>query len=311
MLGLWASATVTGLRKIRLCCCLVLPSPPLTTTTNVASTSLSSCLLKSSAQTLLLVRNADKASSSFSSFAHTPRSGSRGRGRSEMKGDCESSRGRDAVAMGKDRIHALGRLLTRILRHMATELNLNVRSDGYVRVQELLKLNLKTFANIPLRSHSVDDIREAVRKDNKQRFSLLEENGELLIRANQGHSMMTVETESLLKPILSAEETPGPASFPVTCCLAVCVHGTYKKNLESILQSGLKRMKRLHVHFSCGLPTDGDVISGMRRDVNVLIFLDVKKALEEEMKLYMSDNMVILTEGFDAVLKDKSPSCLG
>lgn len=43
---------------------------------------------------------------------------------------------------------------------------------------------------------------------------------------------------------------------------AVCIHGTYRKNLESILESGLKRMKRLHVHFSCGLPTDGQVISG-------------------------------------------------
>ena len=44
--------------------------------------------------------------------------------------------------------------------------------------------------------------------------------------------------------------------------VAVCVHGTYKRNLDSILESGLKRMKRLHVHFSCGLPTDGEVISG-------------------------------------------------
>ncbi|KHN40148.1 tRNA 2'-phosphotransferase 1, partial [Glycine soja] len=77
-----------------------------------------------------------------------------------------------------------------------------------------------------------------------------------------------VETESLLKPILSAEEFP------------VCVHGTYRKNLASILGSGLKCMKRLHVHFSCGLPTDGEVISGMRQDANVLIFLDVRKALE-------------------------------
>lgn len=40
------------------------------------------------------------------------------------------------------------------------------------------------------------------------------------------------------------------------------------KNLELILESGLKRMKRLHVHFSCGLPTDGEVISG---NVSVLV----------------------------------------
>ncbi|KAJ0054247.1 hypothetical protein Pint_00231 [Pistacia integerrima] len=140
-------------------------------------------------------------------------------------------------------------------------------------------------------------------------------------------SSQTVESESLLKPILSAEEVP------------VCVHGTYKKYLESILESGLNRMKRLHVHFSSGLPTDGEVISGvsltisglieeltwlskkpslvakfellevmersMRRDVNVLIFLDVRKALEDGMKLYMSDNRVILTEGFDGVVPVK------
>uniref|UniRef100_A0A1S3Y999 tRNA 2'-phosphotransferase 1 n=1 Tax=Nicotiana tabacum TaxID=4097 RepID=A0A1S3Y999_TOBAC len=86
------------------------------------------------------------------------------------------------------------------------------------------------------------------------------------------------------------------------CGNAVCVHGTYKKNLESILEHGLKRMKRLHVHFSCGLPTDGEVISGMRRDVNVLIFLDVRRALEDGMKLYISDNRVILTEGFDGTV---------
>lgn len=49
---------------------------------------------------------------------------------------------------------------TRILRHMASELNLNMRSDGYVNVNDLLKLNMKTFANIPLRSHTIDDIRE-------------------------------------------------------------------------------------------------------------------------------------------------------
>lgn len=49
---------------------------------------------------------------------------------------------------------------TRILRHMASELNLNMRNDGYVKVEDLLKLNLKTFANIPLRSHTIDDIRE-------------------------------------------------------------------------------------------------------------------------------------------------------
>ncbi|CAM8997728.1 unnamed protein product [Rhodiola kirilowii] len=210
-------------------------------------------------------------------------SGGRGRGRRDIS----------TSSIGKDKIDALGRLLTRILRHMAAELNLSIRSDGYVKVNDLLKLNLKTHANNPLRSHTFEDVREAVRRDNKQRFSLMEEDGELFIRANQGHTIKEVESESLLKPITSPEELP------------VCVHGTYSRNLESILQSGLKRMKRLHVHFSSGLPADGGVISGMRRDVNVLIFLDVRKALADGMKLYISDNKVILTEGFEGVVPVK------
>uniref|UniRef100_A0A7N0UG13 2'-phosphotransferase n=1 Tax=Kalanchoe fedtschenkoi TaxID=63787 RepID=A0A7N0UG13_KALFE len=217
----------------------------------------------------------------------------RGGGRGSGRGRSGSGGGSSSTAFGKDKIDALGRLLTRILRHMAAELNLTIRGDGYVKVNDLLKLNLKTHANNPLRSHTVEDVKEAVRKDNKQRFSLLEEDGELLIRANQGHTITAVESESLLKPITSPEEIP------------VCIHGTYRRNLESILQSGLKRMKRLHVHFSSGLPTDGGVVSGMRRDVNVLIFLNAKKALEDGMKLYISDNKVILTEGFDGVVPVK------
>ncbi|KAI3800460.1 hypothetical protein L1987_28551 [Smallanthus sonchifolius] len=233
-------------------------------------------------------RNTHRSSLFSTSAGHSSRSG--GGRDSTMKENHGRSRGLGGSGSGQDRIDALGRLLTRILRHMASQLNLSMRSDVYVKVQDLLRLNLKTFANVPISSHTVDDIKEAVRRDNKQRFGLLEENGELLIRANQGHTVKLVETESLLKPILSAEEFP------------VCVHGTYKKNLKSILESGLKRMQRLHVHFACGLPTDGEVISGMRRDINILIFLDVRKALQGGMKLYISENKVILTEGFDGVV---------
>ncbi|KAF7106299.1 hypothetical protein CFC21_107038 [Triticum aestivum] len=201
--------------------------------------------------------------------------------------------GRGGGGDGGNRIDALGRLLTRVLRHMAPELRLNMRSDGYVRVRDLLRLNLETFAKVPLNSHTVDEIREAVRRDNKQRFGLLEEDGELLIRANQGHTVTTVTSESLLKPILSADE------------VSVCVHGTYRKNVDSILKHGLKRMARLHVHFSSGLPSDGGVISGMRSGANILIYLNVRKALQDGMKLYISDNKVILTEGFDGVVPIK------
>ncbi|XP_073309608.1 uncharacterized protein [Primulina huaijiensis] len=285
---MWASLTCCGMR-IPLYCPL----------TNPILLIASPSLLRSRFRLLTLMENRQNPTTGNPYFTAS-RGGGGGRRRGlEIKDTEERSKGRGgrygggSGSSGKDKIDALGRLLTRILRHMASELKLDMRSDGYVKVQDLLKLNLKTFANMLLQSHDIADVREVVRRDNKQRFSLLEESGELLIRANQGHTIETVETESLLKLILSPEEIP------------VCVHGTYRRNLQSILEQGLKRMKRLHVHFSCGLPTDGEVISGMRRDINMLIFLDVRKAMEEGMKLYISDNRVILTEGFGGVVPMK------
>ncbi|RID75250.1 hypothetical protein BRARA_B02304 [Brassica rapa] len=72
--------------------------------------------------------------------------------------------------------------------------------------------------------------------------------------------------------------------------MAVCVHGTYEKNLESILAFGLKRMNRLHVHFSCGFSIDGEVISSK---------IDL---ISNKIYFYISDNKVILTESIDSVV---------
>ncbi|KAL9239039.1 hypothetical protein vseg_013395 [Gypsophila vaccaria] len=77
------------------------------------------------------------------------RRGSRGGGWGAVSGDSTSNR-----------IDALGRTLTHILTHMANELNLDIRSDGYIKVADLLRLDFKSRANIPLRNYSIDEIRE-------------------------------------------------------------------------------------------------------------------------------------------------------
>ncbi|KEF55980.1 uncharacterized protein A1O9_07560 [Exophiala aquamarina CBS 119918] len=132
------------------------------------------------------------------------------------------------------------------------------------------------------------------------------------IRATQGHSMKGVEAENLLKPI----SLDDPASVPDTV-----VHGTFYGAWSHILQTGgLKSMTRNHVHFATGpslsqvLPEDGTqkqkgglgqvmgenkVISGMRSDAQILIYIDIRKALQEDkdMKWWRSENGVILTDG--------------
>lgn len=111
-----------------------------------------------------------------------------------------------------------------------------------------------------------------------------------LIRANQGHSI-AIESEALLTPItLEGSNVP-----------AVVVHGTYFAFWEAIVASGgLSKMGRNHVHCSTGLPEDGaaGVVSGMRGDAELLVYVDVKKSLEEgAMSWWVSENGVVLTEG--------------
>nr|TKR97143.1 hypothetical protein D5086_0000216230 [Populus alba] len=125
-----------------------------------------------------------------------------------------------------------------ILHHKASELNLNMRSDGFVKVEDLLKLNMKTFANVPLRSHTDDDVKETVESESQKQF---------------------------FRP----------------------------RKLQCVYTGPLRRIWAQFWNMV------------MRWDVDVLIFLDVRKALEEGMKLYISDNRVILTEGFDSTIPVK------
>jgi 2'-phosphotransferase len=123
------------------------------------------------------------------------------------------------------------------------------------------------------------------------------------IRANQGHSLK-IEEDGLLEPITLTD-----ADIPETA-----VHGTTHAAWPRILASGgLKPMGRNHVHFASGLPagfkslnsTSGEdassveapVISGMRSTSTILVFLDLKKALEAGLKFWRSDNGVVLSEG--------------
>ena len=125
-----------------------------------------------------------------------------------------------------------------------------------------------------------------------------------LIRAAQGHSIKTITSESYLNPITLTD----PATIPSTV-----VHGTFYAAWPRILASGgLKPMSRMHIHFATGpaldevVPKDdgkneadkGDaVISGMRADAQVLIYIDIHKALAAGVLFWRSENGVILTEG--------------
>ncbi|KAH9975823.1 KptA family-domain-containing protein [Lactifluus volemus] len=179
----------------------------------------------------------------------------------------------------------LSKSISWILRHGAKSEGIYMRPDGYVRITDLL-------ASSRLSSYTLDlaALQSIVENDNKNRFKLFKGpddaspmDGEIWwIRANQGHSMKTVNLD--LKPLLSAADIP------------MAVHGTNRKAWESISTRGLSKMKRNHIHLAQGIPGDG-IISGMRNSSQVLIYIDVQKALDAGITFFLSENGVVLTEG--------------
>ncbi|KAK9329480.1 KptA family-domain-containing protein [Lipomyces starkeyi] len=188
----------------------------------------------------------------------------------------------------------LSKSLSYILRHGPAKEKLPIQQDGYMNVMQLL--------NHPrLKGIKFTDIRRVVDSNSKNRFKLeyrghdgqetlnLDDPGGWWIRANQGHSFTVTDLE--LEPITDPESCP------------VAIHGTYMEVWKNAIRSqGLSKMKRNHIHLAAGLPGETGIISGMRSNSDVYIYVDIKKAIEDGIRFYKSENGVILTDGKDGVL---------
>ncbi|KAM3070264.1 tRNA 2'-phosphotransferase [Clarireedia jacksonii] len=219
-------------------------------------------------------------------------------GRRKRGGKSSGARRGGAGAQGQGREVLISKALSKLLRHAALDEGLELDAEGFARLDSVLQWPRLKSLNV-----TFEDIRTAVNDNAKQRFSMKpnpslatppspasENPADWVIRANQGHSI-AVDSAALLVPItLEADNIP-----------ETVVHGTYFAFYDAIVQSGgLKKMGRNHVHFGTGLPEEkGGVVSGMRGDAELLVYVDVKRCLEEEpeMKWWMSENGVVLTEG--------------
>lgn len=159
-------------------------------------------------------------------------------------------------------------------------------ADGFVSVAELL--SVQQFQNYDV---SLAELQAIVDTNDKGRFEIASKNGDFVIRAVQGHSMKTVRDEEALQK-LSLNDADLPA---------VCVHGTYTRYLNSIKTKGLlpgglgSSSNRNHVHFAPYEPGDGRVISGMRYNCEVAIYIDLRQALQDGIPFFRSANGVILS----------------
>lgn len=189
----------------------------------------------------------------------------------------------------KSKEELLSRSLTWVLRHQANALGLTISSGGYVSVADILICH-KRF-----RGYQEEDVRRVVENCAKRRFKLTTmaggdgTDGALFIRANQGHTIQSVEDEKLLTQL-----SPDDLKSWETCI----VHGTSKTAWQSIKHDGaLSRMNRKHIHFATGLPNDEGVVSGMRRSCQIYIYIDAQKCADDGIAFFLSENNVLLTAG--------------
>jgi RNA:NAD 2'-phosphotransferase (TPT1/KptA family) len=199
--------------------------------------------------------------------------------------------GRQKSSKTEDAQTKISKSLSYILRHGAEKEGIEMGSDGFILLSDILaKPNFKGV--------TIAQIESIVENNDKQRFKLEtrinpKTNQEALyIRANQGHTITNVKADELLKPVtdisqLSSLWTVSP----------VMVHGTYKANWDPIKKTGLSRMSRQHIHFAIGEPDKDQVISGMRKTCDIYIYVDIKKLLHDKIPIYISDNNVLLSPG--------------
>ena len=209
----------------------------------------------------------------------------------------------------------LSKSLSYVLRHVAPSLGLQPSPDGYVPVVHILSLNHPRFRDKQSgqQRYTIDDVIRVVETNEKQRFKLefkhntvinmhskATDSGNentsikkkvLCVRANQGHSFKTgIQFDKLLSTLDEGELASAES----------IIHGTTWNAWKVIRREGLRRMRRNHIHFATGLPTDQSApISGMRLTSEILIYINGKKCADDRIQFYRSSNGILLTAGIE------------
>ncbi|MEP6904391.1 MAG: RNA 2'-phosphotransferase [Actinomycetota bacterium] len=169
--------------------------------------------------------------------------------------------------MDEKRKTHISKFLSLVLRHKPEEIGLTLDENGWANVAALLENAAKAGNDF-----TFEELAETVATNDKKRFAFDET--QTKIRASQGHS---------LKVEIGFEEKTPPA---------ILYHGTAERNVKAILESGLKKMARHHVHLSSEPETARSV--GIRYGKPVIFKIETVSMLAENFKFYVSANDVWL-----------------
>lgn len=163
----------------------------------------------------------------------------------------------------------ISKTLSYVLRHKPDAIGLQLDDSGWAVTNELLEKLNQTGTVVNL-----GDLKYVVENNNKKRFAFNEDFSR--IRANQGHSL-DVDLQLV-------KQKPPETLY----------HGTARKNLETIQQSGLLKMNRQHVHLSFSKATAVQV--GQRHGKPIVLEIMAGTMHSKGYVFYLSDNGVWLTD---------------
>lgn len=171
----------------------------------------------------------------------------------------------------------ISKFLSLILRHKPEVIGITLDSNGWVDVDVLLAALEENGKRVTL-----EDLKEVVSTDSKGRYSFSDDGK--MIRANQGHSLKTVDLE--LKPLLQKD-------LPTWL-----YHGTPERFKSSILKEGLKPMSRQFVHLSDNIETAKQVGDRRKKDnqETVIFKISTIEAMNQGVEFFKSENGVYLAK---------------
>lgn len=166
----------------------------------------------------------------------------------------------------------IGKFLSLVLRHSPETIGIELDENGWAFTNDLIEKCRKHNYNF-----SMDDLIEIVDTNDKKRYAFSEKKDK--IRASQGHS---ININLALEPV-------EPPEF--------LYHGTATRFIQSILQKGIMKQNRRHVHLSKDKATALKV--GSRHGKPEVLVVMAKKMFDEGITFYRSDNGVWLTDYVD------------
>ena len=169
--------------------------------------------------------------------------------------------------MSKD----LSKFLAYVLRHNPSDIHLELDDEGWASVDEFIR-NTKRYKSMNIK---FEDIKLVVDTCPKQRYALTP-NGSM-IRANQGHSLTTVN-------IKFEQKIPPDVLF----------HGTATRFLDSIFANGILPQSRTVVHLSSDEKTALTV--GQRHGKPIILSVNASQMVEDGYDFFISENNVWLTK---------------